>query len=486
MANTKITSRVLADDAVGLAQLNISNDPSNGQALTYVSSSNDLQWATISGGASSINGLSDAKTFGTSSIMIGDTTTGTIDAANNNTGVGVDIFAALTSGDDNSVFGKGAGAAISTGQRNVYIGIDAGASGATNSENCLVGRLAGKLNTASAITALGTEALYNNTGNNNTGLGAAALNANTSGANNTAVGRSAMPSNTTGYNNTAIGNVAMNTCTTGYDCTAVGKGALYDLTTGDACSAFGHEAGENVTTAIHGTYIGRRAAQNLTTGGYVTVVGANGATSITSGTYNTLIGYGAGNRSNPLTSGSSCTMVGALTGPSGTLGNANAENVFGFNISANGTGTTTLGASGSGLYATHGSTGWSSVSDERYKKDITDATLGLSFINDLRPRTFKWKTCGEVPNDTPKYEEGSTEIIHETMPGVMHGFIAQEVKTVIDNHSNVPDNQLIWKETPDGIQNLAKEELIPALVKAVQELSAKNDALETRIQELEG
>ena len=48
MANTKVTSRVLADDAVGLAQLNISNDPSNGQALTYVASSNDLQWATIS------------------------------------------------------------------------------------------------------------------------------------------------------------------------------------------------------------------------------------------------------------------------------------------------------------------------------------------------------------------------------------------------------------------------------------------------------
>tara|TARA_R100000329_G_scaffold144354_1_gene129036 strand:+ start:415 stop:672 length:258 start_codon:yes stop_codon:yes gene_type:complete len=48
MANTKVTSRVLADDAVGLAQLNISNDPSNGQALTYVATSNDLQWATIS------------------------------------------------------------------------------------------------------------------------------------------------------------------------------------------------------------------------------------------------------------------------------------------------------------------------------------------------------------------------------------------------------------------------------------------------------
>ena len=39
------------------------------------------------------------KEFGTSSIMIGDTTTGTIDAANYNTGLGVDVFAGLTQGD---------------------------------------------------------------------------------------------------------------------------------------------------------------------------------------------------------------------------------------------------------------------------------------------------------------------------------------------------------------------------------------------------
>ena len=32
------------------------------------------------------------KAFGTSSFMIGDTTTGTIDAANYNTGVGVDAI----------------------------------------------------------------------------------------------------------------------------------------------------------------------------------------------------------------------------------------------------------------------------------------------------------------------------------------------------------------------------------------------------------
>ena len=50
MANTKVTSRVLADDAVGLTQLNITNDPSDGQALTAeaVSDGYNLKWATIS------------------------------------------------------------------------------------------------------------------------------------------------------------------------------------------------------------------------------------------------------------------------------------------------------------------------------------------------------------------------------------------------------------------------------------------------------
>jgi hypothetical protein len=55
MANTKVTKAVLANDAVGLDQLDISNDPSNGQALTYVATSNDLQWAdnTVAGISSS-------------------------------------------------------------------------------------------------------------------------------------------------------------------------------------------------------------------------------------------------------------------------------------------------------------------------------------------------------------------------------------------------------------------------------------------------
>ena len=72
MANTKVTKAVLADDAVGLAQLDITNDPSNGQALTYVATSNDLQWATISGGVDGISSSADANAiFITSAEKIG-------------------------------------------------------------------------------------------------------------------------------------------------------------------------------------------------------------------------------------------------------------------------------------------------------------------------------------------------------------------------------------------------------------------------------
>ena len=57
MANTKVTKAVLADDAVGLAQLEISNDPSDGQALTAVAVSDgyNLTWAnnTVAGISSS-------------------------------------------------------------------------------------------------------------------------------------------------------------------------------------------------------------------------------------------------------------------------------------------------------------------------------------------------------------------------------------------------------------------------------------------------
>ena len=45
------------------------------------------------------------KTFGTNSIMVGDDATGSLSSANYNTGLGLDIFAGLTSGDYNVAVG---------------------------------------------------------------------------------------------------------------------------------------------------------------------------------------------------------------------------------------------------------------------------------------------------------------------------------------------------------------------------------------------
>ena len=58
-----------------------------------------------------------------------------------------------------------------------------------------------------------------------------------------------------------------------------------------------------------------------------------------------------------------------------------------------------------------------------------------------------------------------------------HGFIAQEVKAVIDKY-DIKNGCNLWAESEgDKKQRIAEGELIPFLVKAIQELSAEVKAL---------
>ena len=66
-----------------------------------------------------------------------------------------------------------------------------------------------------------------------------------------------------------------------------------------------------------------------------------------------------------------------------------------------------------------------------------------------------------------------------------HGFIAQEVKTVLDKYSDIKDGFSLWQESPDGTQIVAPAAMISILTKAVQELSTKLTAAEARISALE-
>jgi trimeric autotransporter adhesin len=282
-------------------------------------------------------------------------------------------------------------------------------------------------------------------------------------SNNTAVGASALAANTTGTENVALGSQALINNTTANNNVAIGFQTLYPNTTG-----------------ANNTAVGLAALGSNTTGTFNTVLGKGAGSAITTGASNVCIGGDAGLATN-LTTGGGNTLIGQYCHPS--AGGSDNANGFGYDITAEG-GYTTVGRAADDIRAAHGVATWATVSDERYKKDITDSTTGLSFINALQPRTFKYKTLGELPETFNAYEADSTEVFKNS--DTNHGFIAQEVKAAIDADDSIKDGFKLWDDREDGSQEVAEAALIPVLVKAIQELSAQNDALTTRITALEG
>lgn len=87
------------------------------------------------------------------------------------------------------------------------------------------------------------------------------------------------------------------------------------------------------------------------------------------------------------------------------------------------------------------------ISDERLKENIRDLDTGLSTVMALKPRRYDWKEGKGLDKKNAA------------------GFIAQEFETVF------PDSVGTSKAGADGIEykNINYEELIPTLVKAIQE-----------------
>ena len=100
------------------------------------------------------------------------------------------------------------------------------------------------------------------------------------------------------------------------------------------------------------------------------------------------------------------------------------------------------------------------TSDERLKQDIVDTTVsGLTSVNSMKVRDFAYK---RNPTETIKA-----------------GFVAQELQTAFPSAVSYSESD------DDKILSVSRERLVPVLVKAIQELSVKNDALEARITALE-
>jgi len=169
-----------------------------------------------------------------------------------------------------------------------------------------------------------------------------------------------------------------------------------------------------------------------------------------------MIGYDAGGLT---TSSSRTTFVGTNAG--------NAVNYTGSNITAIGYNAEPSAAGATDEF-TLGDTAVATlrcavntitlISDERDKTDIQDIDYGLDLIENLRPRKFTWDS-----RDGAK--QGQKEI----------GFIAQELQEVDDEYLNfVQDNN------PDKLE-AGWMQLVPVLVKAVQELSAEVKQLKQQL-----
>ena len=313
----------------------------------------------------------------------------------------------------------------------------------------------------------------------NVAVGYASLSTDTLGSRSVAIGSGALNeqnfTTATDTYNVAIGYATGNRISTGVQNTIVGSLAGDALTDADYNIALGYGALSSDTLGSRSTAIGYLALvnQNFTTAtdSYNTAIGFEAGKAVTTGTNNTLLGGLAGDA---LTTGVNNTLIGVSTDT--TAVDTNNANVIGASVTGAGD-FTTLGFGANDIRAAHGIATWAAVSDERYKKDIVDSTAGLSFINALQPRTFKYKTLGELPETFSAYEADSTEVFKNS--NTNHGFIAQEVKAAIDADSSIKDGFRLWGDREDGSQEVAEAALIPVLVKAIQELTARVAALES-------
>ena len=387
-------------------------------------------------------------------------------SVNTNTALGVQGLNANTSGFNNTAVGSNSLLQNTTGYHNTAIGADAIFSNSTGAQNTAVG-----------FQVLGR----NTTGYHNTAIGANASATNTTGYKNTAIGADAIFSNSTGYQNTAIGFQALIKNTTGRDNAACGASALSENINGSYNVATCTQALYQNTTGNFNVATGYAALYQNTTGSYNVATGAQALFNNITGSYNIAVGYQA------------------------LISNTSYDQSTGIGSGANVTGSSQLQL-GNSTATTYAYGAVQDRSDVRDKADIRDTTLGLDFVNALRPVDFKWDMREDYRPEAPQapdqdasqeakaaYETAKAKWLEDvklaniTHDGSKkrgryhHGLIAQEVKAVLDSKGidfgGYQDHSI---KGGDDVLSIGYEELIAPMLKAIQELSARVAALEAR------
>lgn len=427
-----------------------------------------------------VNG-SGAMTFGTkpgtedSNIAIGDgdaLDTLTTGKSNIILGHASDNYK-LTTGKRNIFMGYRAGEDVVSNDNNVMIGFEC-AQAATGADNVFIGAEVAKNASGDDNVSIGKGSMLNCTGDKNVAIGVQALDASGDADNSVAVGYQAL-SAATNDNNVAIGFYAMSGFN-GADSVAIGNEAL-DSSSSVKSTAVGYQCltGLQSGSMEANSGFGYRAGDGLDTGQQCTFLGAEADTTLVDGNNQTAIGYGA------VTDAANQVRV----------GNTSVADI-------------------------DGQVALTATSDARVKTNVQDLSLGLDFINALRPVSFSRVHPADWPEEIRdrRYKVGQTkkrDILDEdgNVTGTEEitvststfdvetgqpikdefdsttrsdGLIAQEVKAACET-LGVEFNGI--KENSSGKMGIQYSLLVAPLIAAVQELTSQNESLAARIATLE-
>lgn len=259
---------------------------------------------------------------------------------------------------------------------------------------------------------------------------------------NTAIGFNSLSSlskpGSTGYKNTALGSNSLVSNTKGFGNVALGFYSLLSNKEGYHNVAIGNSALKNAESRTN-VAIGNAAQEQNTTGFDNTSVGNNALTANQTGDYNTAIGANSGpkieNLSNTLSLGFQALVTESNMVRIGNFKIKKIEMQVPINF----------------------------TSDRRVKEQITSLALGLDFMNKLRPVAYQ-----RIDTDKPQKE---------------WGLIAQELQQTLQEVYYTDAGIVQEDGSSEHMLSIRYTDLIAPMIKAIQELSARNLALEKRVEQ---
>jgi len=442
------------------------------------------------------------NTEGNGNIALGNRSLKLNTSGSNNIALGVNAMESNTIGYANIAMGSSTLKDNTTGIHNIAMGINALESNTIGYFNFAAGASALQSNSEGLKNiAIGSSTLQNNTnGESNIALGSNSLFFNDTGDHNIAIGIESLIDNVSGESNIGIGFSALQSNIDDLNI-AIGKTALYNHATGSQNLALGHSALFSHQTGSFNTALGSRALKDNVSGDFNVAIGYR-AGSQNLGERNVFIGSYSGTHSDY--DNVSNTLIIDVTGSNTPLIYGHFyDEILGFNAKV-GIGTDTPAVplhitfgsdvdltNGSGVFvigneSTHNlamdsneiqarNNGNASdlylqseggnvrvggavvhASDKRLKRDINDISYGLQEVLKLRPTEYFWK--------------GKTQE-HKSL-----GLIAQEVDKIIKN--------VVTYDKEQDKYGVSYTELIPVLIKAIQEQEKAIKKLEEEVAEL--